>query len=95
MEKNKFLHYLTHKHKKNSPTSLLAPRTIKSIIYRTVRIEQLIGQNIDIILDGDKETINELFIKYREKFDRLNHPKIYKSALIHYNEYVYYKERKK
>jgi len=95
MKKNSYLDYLTNVNKKIGPKSPLSKRTVQSIIHRTNRIEKIINQNLDSVLDGESQTLNELLIKYEKKLNQLNHSKIYKSALFHCNDFLLNKKKEK
>ena len=92
MKKNSYLEYLSKIQSKKSDSSgsktLLTKRTVDSIYSRTVRIEKIIGVDLEKILNGESDSVEKTFLKYNSVLRVINHLKIYKSAVSHYNNFI-------
>lgn len=92
MKKNNYLEYLSKLHSKRNNKrgikTLLNKRTISSIYIRTVRIERIIGSDLDKHLDGSKNSVDNLFLKFNSRLKNINHIKVYRSAVNHYNDCI-------
>ena len=48
---------------------------MESIYSRTVRIEKIIGVNLEEMLNGKSDSVEKLFLKYNSVFKAINHLK--------------------
>ena len=88
VEKNSYINFLTKTKSKRGVKTLLSKRTVMSIYSRTLRIENIIGKDLDNVLEGKKNNVEELLLKFNSRLESLNHLDTYKSALKHYNNYI-------
>ena len=90
MKEKEFLNYLIYDYKSGTRVSKsLKPNTARSILHRVKRVELVLNNSLDDIMDGTMDTYINVLNQYQKELkDISNHPATYISALGHYNKFL-------